>query len=163
LSAPPVTPEPGWVPVQPFPSIPEDHSFLTADPSDDRIRIAYFRAPTGDALYARVWFGAGTQGPPGQVHGGAMAAVLDEAMGGAAWMNGLEVVAARITISFLRMLPVDSETTLEAWVDLVEGRKVSARARLRDPSGRIVTEGEGLFVVLTEEQKQRLPEPKRRR
>jgi acyl-coenzyme A thioesterase PaaI-like protein len=145
MTAPNATPEPGWEPVEPFPS-PED-TFLS---DGDRVRLAYFRKPGEPGLYAKAWFGAKTMGPPGHVHGGAMAATLDEAMGAVCWMNGHHVVAATITISFLSMLPIETETIVEATIERVEGRKIHLRSRLKDPSGRIVTEGSGLFIVLKE-------------
>jgi acyl-coenzyme A thioesterase PaaI-like protein len=146
--APPTAnPEPGWEPVEPFPS-PEG-TFLA---ESNHVRLAYFRKPGEPTLYAKAWFGSKTMGPPGHVHGGAMAAVLDEAMGAAAWMNDYKSVAATITITFLAMLPLETETIVEANIDRVEGRKVHVRSTLKDPSGRIVAEGSGLFVVLKDEQ-----------
>jgi len=145
-----VTPEPGWTPVQPFPSLP-DHSFLVANPSGESVRIAYFRGPEAGVLFAKAWFGRETQGPPGHVHGGAMAAVLDEAMGGAGWMNGHRTVAAKISVSFLEMLRLESETTVEARVERVEGRKIYLRATLCDAQARIIAEADGLFIVLRED------------
>ena len=146
MTAPVATPEPGWEPANPFPS-PQD-TFLA---DGDRVRLAYFRKPGEPHLYAKAWFGAKTMGPPGHVHGGAMAATLDEAMGAVCWMNGHHVVAATITISFLSMLPIETETIVEATIERVEGRKIHLRSKLTDPSGRIVTEGSGLFIVLKEE------------
>ena len=146
MTAPTATPEPGWEPATPFPS-PQD-TFLS---DGDRVRLAYFRKPGEPDLYAKAWFGAKTMGPPGHVHGGAMAATLDEAMGAVCWMNGHHVVAATITISFLSMLPIETETVVEATIERVEGRKIHLRSTLKDPSGRIVTEGSGLFIVLKEE------------
>ena len=96
MPVPPATPEPGWTPVQPFLSL-DSHSFLVANPSGESVRSAYFRGPAAGALYAKAWFGRETQGPPGHVHGGAMSAVLDEAMGGASWMNGYRSVAATLS------------------------------------------------------------------
>ena len=151
MIAPMPTPEPGWVPVVPFPS-PEG-TFLA---DSDRVRLAYFRKPGEPELYAKAWFGGKTMGPPGHVHGGAMAAVLDEAMGAVSWMNELPSVAATITISFLAMLPIETETRVEASIDKVEGRKVYLRSTLTDPSGRIVAEGSGLFIVLRDDQLQAL-------
>jgi acyl-coenzyme A thioesterase PaaI-like protein len=55
-----------------------------------------------------------------------MAATLDEAMGAVAWMNYLHCVAATIKISFLSMLPIESETIAEAHIDRVEGRKIQS-------------------------------------
>jgi acyl-coenzyme A thioesterase PaaI-like protein len=146
MTAPIATPEPGWEPATPFPS-PQD-TFLA---DGDRVRLAYFRKPDEPDLYAKAWFGAKTMGPPGHVHGGAMAATLDEAMGAVCWMNGHKVVAATITINFLALLPIETETIVEARIEKMEGRKVHLRSKITDPSGRIVSEGSGLFIVLREE------------
>ncbi|MDP2388693.1 MAG: PaaI family thioesterase [Acidobacteriota bacterium] len=149
MSPPPANPETGWTPVQPFPSL-DSHSFLVANPSGESVRIAYFRGPGPGVLYAKAWFGRETQGPPGHVHGGAMAAVLDETMGGACWMNGHRTVAAKISVSFLEMLKLETETTVEARIERVDGRKVYVRAVLLDGARR-VAEADGLFIVLCEE------------
>jgi acyl-coenzyme A thioesterase PaaI-like protein len=154
MTPPIASPEPGWVPVEPFPS-PEG-TFLA---ESNHVRLAYFRKPDETTLYAKAWFGSKTMGPPGHVHGGAMAATLDEAMGAAAWMNNYKSVAATITISFLAMLPLESETTVEARIDRVEGRKVHLSAKLFEPSGRVVAEGSGLFVILRDDQLRALKRP----
>ena len=146
MTAPIAMPEPGWEAVEPFPS-PQD-TFLS---DGDRVRLAYFRRPGEPDLYAKAWFGAKTMGPPGHVHGGAMAATLDEAMGAVCWMNGHKVVAATITISFLSMLPIETETIVQATIDRVDGRKVYLRSTLTDGAGRKISEGTGLFIVLKEE------------
>ena len=151
MTAPVARPEPGWEPVTPFPS-PED-TFLH---EGDRVRIAYFRKPREPQLYAKSYFGIKTMGPPGHVHGGAMAAALDEAMGAVCWMNDHRVVAATITVKFLAMLKIETETILEASIDRVEGRKVHTRSTLMDLSGRAVAEGTGLFIILRDETLQTL-------
>jgi acyl-coenzyme A thioesterase PaaI-like protein len=151
MNAPMATPEPGWVPAVPFPS-PED-TFLA---DGDRVRLAYFRKPDEPDLYAKAWFGAKTMGPPGHVHGGAMAATLDEAMGAVCWMNGHKVVAATITIDFKAMLPIETETIVHATIERIDGRKVYLRATLTDLSGRRMTEGTGLFIVMSEQTLQSL-------
>jgi acyl-coenzyme A thioesterase PaaI-like protein len=151
MPAPSAIAEPGWITAQPFPSATPRETFLRSADDDERVRIAYFRKPDAGTLYVRAWFGPRALGPPGHVHGGAMAAVLDEAMGAACWMNGHSVVAAQISISFLGMLPIGTETTVEAWIDKIDGRKVHLRAHMKNPSGQIVSEGRGLFVVLKDE------------
>ena len=115
------------------------------------MRLAYFRRPNQPELYAKAWFGVKTMGPPGHVHGGAMAAALDEAMGAVAWMNGHPVVAATITVKFLAMLPIETETILDASIARIEGRKVSTRSSLTDPRGQKVAEAEGLFIIMRDE------------
>lgn len=146
MTAPVARPEPGWEPVVPFPS-PEG-TFLH---EGDRVRLAYFRKPHAPQLYAKAWFGAKTMGPPGHVHGGAMAAALDEAMGAVCWMNDYKTVAATISVKFLAMLPIQTETILEARIDRVDGRKIYTRATLTNPARETVTEASGLFIVLKDE------------
>jgi acyl-coenzyme A thioesterase PaaI-like protein len=154
LTAPVARPEPGWEPVVPFPS-PEG-TFLH---EGDRVRIAYFRKPNEPQLYAKAWFGTKTMGPPGHVHGGAMAAALDEAMGAVCWMNQHRVVAATITVKFLSMLKIESETNLEATIERVDGRKVTIRSTLTDLTGHPVAEGQGLFIILKDEALRSLARP----
>jgi acyl-coenzyme A thioesterase PaaI-like protein len=146
MTAPTASPEPGWEPVEPFPS-PEG-TFLA---DGDRVRLAYFRKRGEPVLFAKAWFGKKTMGPPGHVHGGAMAATLDEAMGAVCWMNDLQTVAATITISFVAMLPIETETTVEASIERIDGRKVHLRSILTDPFGKTIATGTGLFVVMREE------------
>jgi acyl-coenzyme A thioesterase PaaI-like protein len=155
MPAPIAVPEPGWITAQPFPNSPRG-TFLRPADDDERVRIAYFRKPDAGTLYVRAWFGPLALGPPGHVHGGAMAAVLDEAMGATCWMNGHLVVAAQISISFMGMLPIGTDTIVEAWIDRIEGRKIHLRANMKNPSGQIVTEGQGLFVVMKDEMRESL-------
>jgi acyl-coenzyme A thioesterase PaaI-like protein len=132
--------------VVPFPS-PEG-TFLH---ESDRVRLAYFRKPNEPDLYAKAWFGRKTMGPPGHVHGGAMAAALDEAMGAVCWMNDHKVVAATISVTFIAMLPIETETILEARIARIDGRKIYTTAKLIGPAGKAVSEGDGLFIVLKDE------------
>jgi acyl-coenzyme A thioesterase PaaI-like protein len=80
-----------------------------------------------------------------------MAAVLDEAMGAAAWTAGHKVVAVQLDTSFRRMLPLGTDTLLEAWVERVDGRKVWAAGRLVSDSGEVFAEAKALFVTLDAE------------
>ncbi len=112
------------------------------------MRVAYFRREHDGALVGRVWFGPWCEGPPGHAHGGSMASVLDDAIGKVGWLNGHRVVAAKIEVSFRRMLPLGSDVLIEAWIDRVEGRKVHTRGHLLDAEGAPYAEAHGLFVEL---------------
>lgn len=151
VSPPPVVAEADWTPLEPPRLEGGRGSFVSGDPEGDRLRVRYFRRAGDDRLVGRAWFGPGAQGPPGHAHGGSMAAVLDEAMGAAAWMHGHLVVAVSLDTRFRQMLPLGTDTTLEAWVEKVEGRKVWMAAVIRSPTGEIFADGRALFVKLDPE------------
>lgn len=147
---PPASTPVDCVAVYPFPGPPQ--SFVSGDPNGDRLRVAYFQRSSDGRLFARAWFGRGAEGPPGYAHGGSVAAVLDEAMGAAAWAAGQPSLAARIEVDFKAMVPLGTDANVEMAVEKVEGRKITTRARLLDADGRVLAESAGLFVRLTDDQ-----------
>lgn len=86
------------------------------------------------------------QGPPGHAHGGALAAILDEIMGTAAWQTGYMVLAANINIDYLLPVPLGVQVRAEGMVTRKDGRKVFTRSELYLPDGRVATIGKGIFI-----------------
>ena len=148
---PDFSPEPGWLPLPQEDLGSEYRSFVSGDPQGDRLRVRYFRRAADCALMAKVWFGPGAQGPPGHAHGGSMAAVLDEAMGFAAWLGGHSVLAGRISVDFHRMLPLRTVAVVETGIEKVQGRKVLTHGSIRLPEGGIAASGTGVFVQVSAE------------
>jgi acyl-coenzyme A thioesterase PaaI-like protein len=136
-----------WTPIQPFPRTTANRSFVSDDPLGDRLRVAYFRKHDEPMLRAKVWFGPGTEGPPGYAHGGAVAAALDEAVGAAAWMLGHRVVVARLAVDFRSPVPLGTDATIESSVTGVEGRKIRCRARISN-GDVLLADAEGLCVTV---------------
>jgi acyl-coenzyme A thioesterase PaaI-like protein len=151
------------VPIEPFPRLASSGVYVSRDPDTNRLRVRYFHRTTDNALIATVWFGPGTEGPPGHAHGGSVASVLDEAMGAAAWHAGHPVVAARLTVDFREMVPLNAEAIAEARIERIDGRKVRTQGRLVSQSGVVFAESHGLFIILEEEQLQRLGEVESRK
>jgi acyl-coenzyme A thioesterase PaaI-like protein len=139
--------EAGWAKFELSHVVLEDN-FVSGDKSGHRLTVRYFANEADQSLRAKVLLGPGVQGPPGHAHGGSMAALLDEAMGGAAWMRGHMVVAAELTTRFKKMLPLGTRCVIEAQVVDVNGRKVRTHAVLRDEAGTVFSEGDALFIVI---------------
>ncbi len=149
--------EPGWEPAS-LPFLALKDTFISGDSSPRRLQVRYFRCGSSSILCAKVVFGPLAQGPPGHAHGGGMAAILDEAMGGAAWLAGYPVVAAQLNISFASMLPIGTPAVVHAEVTGAEGRKVHTKASLTDVDGTVeFCRGTGLFISLNPDQVARLP------
>ena len=115
-----------WVSSKGFTS----NQFLHAYP-ETQVRLAYFMEledrgeGLGSRLVGRAWLGKHAEGPPRHGHGGSQAAILDEAMGGCAWLNGYPVLAGEITVRFLHPLPLGVDAEVTAEIQQVRGRKVS--------------------------------------
>ncbi|MBI5622868.1 MAG: PaaI family thioesterase [Elusimicrobia bacterium] len=136
----------GWIPVDPFRQIATERGFIPSDGSDRRLMIRYFKRKSGPGLTARVWFGPDSEGPPRHAHGGAVAAVLDEVLGAAAWVMGLAVMTARLTVKFRKAVPLGTKAVVETHVRRAGKLRVVVSGKLTDESGRVCAEGEGLFL-----------------
>jgi acyl-coenzyme A thioesterase PaaI-like protein len=90
--------------------------------------------------------GAAYEGPPGHVHGGMCALVLDHILGEAA-SAGLTKpnFTGTITCRYLRATPL-GRLRAEAYIDRVEGVKTFARGFLADEDGHTV-EADGVFIT----------------
>lgn len=98
-------------------------------------------------IHSHFRFGEAQQGPMNHVHGGAAAAVLDEAMGAAVWYAGHQALAASLHVDFRAPVPLGAEVRIEAWVAEVNGRKATAAARMTLAGSDVpLVEASGLFV-----------------
>jgi uncharacterized protein (TIGR00369 family) len=87
------------------------------------------------------------QGPPGYAHGGASAAILDEAMGLVAWAAGLKVAAVNLEINYHKPLPLHQPLTLEARVTEQDERKAFSTGEIRLQNGSVAVSGRGIYVI----------------
>ena len=128
----------------------ETNSYVDGDPEGSRLRTSMFVRESDRRLIAKIWWGPDAEGPPGHAHGGSMAAVLDNTMGVCCWVEGYPVLAASITIDFLRGLPLAALYTVESWVNKVEGKKIYAAGKIfMDDDDKPYAEGHGLFIHKT--------------
>lgn len=139
--------EPGWLPLNLPRKFDVGRSFVSGEPEGDRLRVRYFLRESDEAFCARIWCGPGAEGPPRHAHGGAGAALLDELMGFGAWVRGIPVVAAQISIRYRAKLPLFRIVSAESSIRKVDGRKVHVWSRIYNPEDDgVYVEGEGLFI-----------------
>lgn len=81
---------------------------------------------------AYVSFDERHQGGPGLVHGGLVAAALDEACGLLATWYRFPTVTARIFVRYRRPTPINTELLLQAELEWARGRRIHVRGRLSD-------------------------------
>ena len=109
-------------------------------------------SPDGRAT-GRATLGKPHEGPPGLVHGGVVATLLDHVLARAVRAAGRGGLTATLTVTFRR--PVQLGVPLRATAELTgqDGRRTTATARLvaEDDPGTTLAEAEGLFVALRPE------------
>ena len=103
------------------------------------------RSPDGKA-WSTFRLGPQYEGPPGLVHGGVSALLLDQLCGEAAAAGGAPGMTGRLTLTYRRPTPL-GELSAEAWIDHVEGYKTTVRGHLKDADGNPTVEAEGLFIL----------------
>ncbi|MCM2322985.1 MAG: PaaI family thioesterase [Oligoflexia bacterium] len=116
-------------------------------PGEDRIRLQYFFRERDGHFFAEISTGKYAEGPPGHVHGGAMAGILDEAMGVMVWYNRHPVLTAKLNVDFRKPLPLGLAVVMESRIERIEGRKVYAYGEIRRED-TIYASGTGLFVKM---------------
>ena len=98
------------------------------------------------SVVARLTVGPMFQGPPGRVHGGVVAMIVDEVMGTVNTVVGQRAFTARLTINLRAPVPIDTPLTFRAWVHDVNGRKITLLAEGHSDDGLLV-EADGLFIA----------------
>ncbi len=71
------------------------------------------------------------EGWPGLLHGGVTFALMDEALGWAAYFQGLYGVTAKIDTRFRRPIPIGTRVVIKAWTIDRRRRIATARAEVR--------------------------------
>jgi acyl-coenzyme A thioesterase PaaI-like protein len=82
------------------------------------------------------------QGYDGIVHGGILAAVLDDAMANCLWLRGIPVMTAKMALRYREPVQVGSHL-------LVYGRVVQERAKIATTEGWITTPADTRLVEAT--------------
>ena len=86
------------------------------------------------------------EGPPGLVHGGVSALLLDQLLGETAARAGGPGMTGRLTMHYRRPTPL-GKLRLRGWSESIEGRKSIAKGEVLDPDGNVTVEAEGLFIL----------------
>jgi uncharacterized protein (TIGR00369 family) len=109
-------------------------------------------SPDGRAE-GRVTLGKPHEGPPGLVHGGVVATLLDHVLARAVRASGRGGLTATLTVTYRRPVRLGVPLLATAEVGTTDGRRTTASARLvaEDDPGTTLAEAEGLFVALRPE------------
>ncbi|MET0999481.1 MAG: PaaI family thioesterase [Marmoricola sp.] len=86
------------------------------------------------------------EGPPGMVHGGVVALVLDQLFGEAAAAGGSPGMTGTLNVRYEQNTPL-GDCSGEAWIDHVDGVKTIVKGELRRADGEKTVSAEGIFIL----------------
>ncbi|MBV8785865.1 MAG: PaaI family thioesterase [Mycobacterium sp.] len=105
--------------------------------------LAIHRDANG-AVWTEITLGAAYEGPPGHVHGGVCALILDHVLGSTAHQPGRPAYTGTLTLRYERGTPL-GPLRVDAHVERIDGTKTFAKGRIADSQGVTVT-AEGVFI-----------------
>jgi acyl-coenzyme A thioesterase PaaI-like protein len=97
------------------------------------------------SVHAETRFPPQFTGPPGSVHGGVIALVLDELLGYVNLANASGGYTGVLTIRYRALTPIERPIRMEAHQQRAEGRKLFTRGSLHH-GDTLTAEAEGLFI-----------------
>ena len=86
------------------------------------------------------------EGPPGYLHGGIVATLLDESMSKAVRAKGFTAMTRHIEVEYLRPTPSGAPLRIEGRTVQSDGRKHRTEARILDAAGVTLAQAKGLFI-----------------
>lgn len=107
--------------------------------------LKFNRAEDG-SVWAETSFSENKTGPSGIAHGGAIAAVLDEAMTAVIFAAGRRGFTANLNVNYKAAIPIGARLKIIAYIEQIEGRKTFTAARILLSDGQLAAEGFGLFI-----------------
>lgn len=102
------------------------------------------------SITAHARFHEGYQGPPACVHGGIVAALLDDALGRTRHLTGRNCVTGSLDISYKRPTPLNADLVVEARIDEILERKFLVTGEILH-NGEVTASAKAVFVFLNDE------------
>lgn len=93
--------------------------------------------------------GALHEGPPGKLHGGFSAAVLDALIGVVVMAEVVPAYSVQLDVSFIHTVPLPGVVEARGWVTDVGARRILAEGTISH-EGRVVVSARGVFVPMTD-------------
>ena len=88
------------------------------------------------------------EGPPGYVHGGMIATLLDEIMSKSIRAVGAMAMTRQMEVDYLRPVPSGAPIRLEGRLSRSEDRKFWSEARILNAQGTVLAQSKGLFIKI---------------
>ena len=126
----------------------QNHCFGCGPANRHGLRLRFALDAEAGTATARFRLTRRFEGPPGHIHGGIIATLLDEAMGKVNKLKDVVALTRHIEVDYLRPVPLRQSLVVVGSAARVEGRKHTNRAEIRDANGDLLARATGLFIAI---------------
>jgi uncharacterized protein (TIGR00369 family) len=127
--------------------------FVCGRENPKSLRLEFYFDEEAGIVQAEVNLDESHEGFPGVMHGGVIAAILDEAAG-RAWGEEPDrfMVTSELKIRYRKPTPVGEALQVKAWPVRRRGRVSMSHSEVQNYAGEILAEAEAVFVDIPSEQ-----------
>jgi acyl-coenzyme A thioesterase PaaI-like protein len=128
-----------------------DDCFVCGLNNDKSLKVSIvFNEENGETKFIHTFQGH-EKGAPGKsriVHGGAIAAILDEAQGVLAHHIGHMVMTDTLTLKYHKATQIMEPVEVHAWITAVRHRRLYTKATLKNQKGEILVSSSGKWYII---------------
>src|SRR2546427_12193811 len=126
----------------------KNYCFACGKNNAEGMRLKFGYDEDRDCFVCRLRLGKRYTGPPGHAHGGILAAILDEAMGKVNRLRHVVALTSRITVDYLKPVPLNKSLRVESREVSVRGRHHINMAEILSQNGEVLARSRGLFIAI---------------
>ena len=134
------------------PSFPNWQKSFVSGPNSSLFEVEHRLETETNELITQVQFKNFAEGPPGHVHGGASAGIIDEVMGVLVWNQNYPCVTQTLSLKYLKPVPLDIEAFLLTQITVVSEKTVEVQCTITNNENTPFVQAKGVFHRLTKEQ-----------
>jgi uncharacterized protein (TIGR00369 family) len=128
-----------------------NHCFACGENNPEGMRLKFNHDEQLHRFVCRFRLGKRYTGPPGHAHGGIIATILDEAMGKVNKLRHVIALTSRITVDYLKPVPLNKPLRVESREVRVRGRQHVNMAEILNAKGEVLARSRGLFIAIDPE------------
>ena len=133
--------------LRPLPHSASNHSFGCGQANRTGLRLRFFVDEEGSVV-SRFKAPRRFEGPPGYMHGGAIATLMDEAMSKACRARNVVAMTRQMEVEYLRPVPLGEPLVLEGTHVRHDRRKHSCEASVKLSDGTVLARARGIFIAI---------------
>jgi len=126
----------------------KNYCFACGKDNAEGMRLKFDYDEACGCFACRFRLGKRYTGPPGHCHGGVIATILDEAMGKVNKLRQVIALTSRITVDYLKPVPLNKPLRVDSREVSVRGRRHVNMAEIVNAKGEVLARSRGLFIAI---------------